>query len=177
MHRRVRLPAFFAVGWAGLAGLTGCVGDPAAGYSFAPLYPADVRSIAVPIWENRAFYPGAEVELTEAIVKEIQRTTDWAVTPSGIAETSLNGAINDIDLETLSIDRDSGLTQEQIVRYRVDFVWQDNRTGEELLRRVDFDGVGSYVPSIGAGERPELGRSAAVDRLARDVVRELRALW
>ena len=48
----------------------GCAGG-GSGYSFEPVYSSDVRSISVPIWENRTYYARAELDLTEALVKEI----------------------------------------------------------------------------------------------------------
>jgi len=155
---------------------SGCAGG-GAGYSFEPVYASDVRTIAVPVWDNQTYYPRAEVELTEAIVKEIQRTTPWVVTRPEIAETSLEGAITDIRLETLSIDRTSGLVQEQGVRYTVEFTWKDNRTGQELVRRADYDGYAAFVPSLGVGERLEIGQAGAVAELAEDIVAELRTRW
>lgn len=154
----------------------GCAGG-GSGYSFEPVYSSDVRSISVPIWENRTYYARAELDLTEALVKQIQRTTPWVVSRSGVAETTLEGAITDIRLETLSIDRTSGLVQEQGVRYTVEFTWKDNRTGQELVRRADYDGYAAFVPSLGVGERLEIGQAGAVEVLARDIVSELRTRW
>lgn len=171
--------------------LSACAGGPGSGYSFDPIYAEDVRSVAVPIWDNETFYPGAEVELTEAIVKEIQRVTPWAVVRSDTAETSLEGTIRAIQLETLSIDRDAGLVQEQGLRYTVDFAWKDNRTGQYLVRRTDYDGYAAFVPARAdafggapagrgtglGGERIQTGQNDVITRLARDIVAELRTAW
>ena len=57
------------------------------GYSLERAYTSDVRTVAVPVWDNATFSTGLEVQLTEAIVKEIQRTTPWRVTSGASAES------------------------------------------------------------------------------------------
>ncbi|MFM9996291.1 MAG: LPS assembly lipoprotein LptE [Phycisphaerales bacterium] len=154
-----------------------CASDPADGYSFKSTYAEDVRSVAVPIVENRTFTKGLEVRLTEAIIKEIQRSTPWVVTSRDRADAVFAGAITDSRLRAMSIARGTGLVLEQAVELSVDFDLRLARSGRVLVSRRSFDGVASFVPSRGTGERIELGEAAAVQELARDIVAELRSNW
>jgi hypothetical protein len=63
------------------------------------------------------------------------------------------------------------------VQITVDFEWRDNRSGEVLKARRNFSAADSFVPSRPSGERLELGENAAAQRLARDMVNELRGAW
>mgnify|MGYP006299120973 CR=1 FL=1 len=157
--------------------LPACASDPTQGYSFASTYDASVRTIAVPVFANTTCEPGIEAELTEAIVKRIQRDTPWKVTASDTAETVLTGTIPDVELRALSRTSGTGLVQEVTHEITVDFAWRDNRAGQTLAERRNFAGVGAFVPDRLTGERIAVGRREAIDELARDIVAELRADW
>ncbi len=154
-----------------------CASDPSKGYSFRTTRPEGVRTVAVPLWENRTFSKGLEVQLTEAIVKEIQRSTPWVVTGRDNADTVLSGVIVDTRLRAMSIGRVTGLVLEQAVEISVDFDWRSRGTGKVLISRRSFEGLGSFVPAQGTQERLELGQAVTVQELARDIVAELRSNW
>jgi hypothetical protein len=150
------------------------VGD---GYRFGSAYRADIDSVAVPIFENATTEVTLEQTLTEAIIKEIHRSTPWKVLPRGRAQTELSGVITNVDLRKLVTDQTSGLGQELAVTLTVSFQWRDARTGEVLVARRNYRAAEPFVPAVGAQERIELGQRAAIQQLARDIVAELRGSW
>jgi hypothetical protein len=160
----------------GLCVLFGCAGGDLGGYSFSGVYREDVRTIEVPVFENETFAHGLEVELTDAIIKEIHQKTPWRVS-RGSADTRLSGRILASDLRKLTTDSTSGLVQEMAVVTSVSFEWRDLRTDEILVSRRDFRGAETFVPSRGARERLDTGQRASVDQLARQIVAQLRSSW
>lgn len=178
--RRVRGIVVWAVLSAGVGLVGSCASDPGEGYSFETTYDQSVRTISVPIFQNETFHVGVETELTEAIIAELRRTTPWAVTPErpgGGGDTTLSGVVRKVELARLSTSRDSGLVEEQVVSVEVDFDWRDNRTGGLRLSRREFAAGGGFIPARPTGERIDVGRREAIQQLARDIVRELRASW
>ncbi len=175
--REWRLSAMFAAGLCMSAILCSCASDPSQGYSFTAARRADTRTVAVPIFDNRTFSHGLEVQLTEAIVKEIQRSTRWRITSEHGAQTILSGAITSSTLKPLSTSSVTGMVLEQGVELTVDFEWRDHTSGEVLIARKGFSSLQSFVPARGTGERLELGEHAAVQELARRIVNELRSSW
>jgi hypothetical protein len=157
--------------------LSACAGDPTCGYVAASLYPDSVKTIAVPILTSKAFTRNVEFELTDALIKEIESRTPYKVTSQERADTILLGQVRDVKLDQLSKSRLTGLSEEVIVSVTIDFEWKDLRSGKTILRREKFAGHGLFVPSRPSGEPIELGRFAAVQQLARDIVAELRAQW
>lgn len=157
--------------------LGGCATDPNRGYSFASIHDRNIRTIAVPIFENNTYYSGLEVRLTEAIIKEIQRSTPWRVVRSSNAATTLSGHLTNVDVFQLSRQRETGLVQEEAVKLTVDFDWMDNRSGETLVSRRQFTALASFVPHRGVGEPIERGQDAAINALARDIVASLQSDW
>lgn len=156
----------------------GCAADPREGYSTQSVYTSDIRTVAVPMFENATFTPGIEAQVTEAVIKEMQARTPWRVTDASRADAVLTGVVRAADLSRLSADPRTGLMQELAVRVSVDFDLRDNRTGAVVVSRRGFTAVDTFVPARGTGERLEVGQASAVERLARDVVAQLRgANW
>ena len=156
-----------------LALLSGCAG----GYRFGAAYSDDMRTIAAPMFDNVTFSHGMEAMLTEALLKELNRSTPWEVAPEATADTTLSGVITEVRLHKLNTSPTSGLVTELAVDLSVDFEWRDNRTGQTLLARRNFRGIGRFAPGRGVGEPIEVGEQAAVDRVARAIVAELRSDW
>lgn len=159
------------------AGLGACSADPHKGYSFGTGFPADVKSVSVPIFKNTSTTPGLETVVTEAVIKEMQRSTGLKVTAQEGADTVLRGAITDVQMRRLSVRSGTGLIQELAYQITVDFDWKDERSGAMLTSRRKFTATDTFVPATGVGERIETGQQAAAARLARDLVGELRAGW
>lgn len=157
--------------------LGGCAADPTEGYSFQTGFARDVRTVQVPIFRNDSFDVGVETELTEAIVKEIRRNTGWTIDTAATADTTLAGTITGSQLRKLSVDRETGLVQELGVQISVDFELVDNRTGRTLVARRGFTAQDTFIAQCGVNERYETGRSGAIQRLAKDIVAELRTAW
>lgn len=153
------------------------VGQVGCGYSSKELFPTEVRTVAVPIFENRTFYRGVEFELAEAMVKQIESRTPYKVVAPGTAQTILEGTITHIDQEQLSRRRPGGLPQELELTVTVDFVWKDLGKGGVLKDRRGFQAVGRYIPTAGIGEPFETAQHDAVERLARDIVSTMRTDW
>ncbi len=160
-----------------LALLAGCSSDPSKGYSFASTYPAGVQTVVVPVFENVTFYPGLEVQLTEAVMKELQARSGLKVVRASSADSRLSGTITDAQLRRLTLDKTTGLVQEQAFQVTVDFEWRDVRSGRVIMSRRNFAAADTFVPARPTGERIEVGEAGAVQRLARDIVAEMRSAW
>ena len=170
-----RIPRALAL--VGLAALcAGCASDQSRGYAVGGGFPEGVRTIAVPIWENRTRDPEMGARVTEAIIKEVNRSTPWRVVSAGAA-TTLTGVITRADLRKLGQDSVTGLVQELAYDVSVDFTWENNRTRKPILKRTSFRAQGQFIPTRGVGEPIEVGQLGAIDALARAVVAELRSDW
>ncbi len=165
---------------AALLAIVSCIVLPPgckSGYSFSSAYRDDVKTVAVPVFQNSTYSHGLEITLTDAVIQEIHRVTPWRVAPADSAETQLRGAITGSELRRLSRQDDSGLAQEMAVELIVSFEWKEVTTGEVLVARRNFRASDTFVPSPGAQERLGLGEQSAVERMARDIVAELRSSW
>lgn len=162
-----------------IAAFSGCSSNPNEGYTIGTgaSFSRDIRTVYVPMFQNPTYSKGLEFELTDAVVKEIQRSTPWKVTSSGGADTVLEGTITDVELRKLATQRDSGVVQEQAVTMTVAFAFKDTRTGKTIVGREKFSASESFIPANPVRERIESGENATIQRLARDIVSELRSSW
>ena len=100
------------------------------------LYDSNIRTVYVPVFANRALqttpYRGFEVDLTQAVIREIGRTTSFrVVSDPERADTELIGVIVGIQKQVLN------RTQQNMVRdgdliVTVDVLWRDLRDGTIL---------------------------------------------
>jgi len=157
--------------------VAGCASSPTEGYASTTTYSEDVTTVSIPIFRNQTFSRDIEFELTDAVIKEIQRRTPYRIVPEGRADTVLEGVIRSVELGQLSRSRSTGLTEEAILSVTIDFEWKDLRTGHTLLSREEFSGQAVFMPSGPSREPIELGEFAAVELLARDIVSEMRSEW
>lgn len=143
----------------------------------ASIYPSDVSTVAIEMIENRTFDRDVEFELTDALIKEIEARTPYKVTSVSGADTILTGRIRTIERDQLSKSRLTGLSEEVTVSVTIDLNWRDLRTGESLLKLDSFTASSLFVPSNPTAEPIELAEFGVVQRLARDIVSEMRTNW
>jgi hypothetical protein len=143
-------------------------------YKWSSLYRDDVRTVAVPIFQNRSFRRGVEVNLTKAIVNQLEATTPYKVAPREHADSILEGEILDVHLRTMTTGVGS-LPQEQLYIVRLNFTWKDLRTGKILTERRRFEQSSTYFPTLGEGEF--VASQQNVEKLATAIVQELQADW
>lgn len=150
--------------------LTGC------GYTTTELYPTQYTTVSVPNLENRSSERSVEFEVHEALVKEIEHRTPYkVVTGSGLADTQLIGTVTHVDRRLVSRGNSAGLPQEIEIRITIDFEWRDLRTGEAIRGYRGFSAEGQFIPDRTVGEFAEDGRRLAAQRLAQDMVSQMRS--
>lgn len=157
--------------------LPACSTDPSKGYSLNPTFSTEIQSVTVPMFGNTTYQHGLENELTSALITEIRKQTPWRVEGGPGAQTTLSGTIVGHDTRRLSVGRNTGIVEDMAVIVTIEFQLKDNRTGKVLVSRKNFTAAESFVPASKVGERLELGQQAAIQRLARDAVNELRSKW
>ncbi len=173
-----------------------------AGYTTRPQYRCDVRTVRVPIFKNLTYRDetrqGLEMDLTRALVREIQQKTRMRVVgPDCDADSELTGTV--VFLNKYAINRNQlNEVREGMTNLRVDVVWKDLRSGEYLTQparrgdapRPPADGEpvpppkpvpfsvfseAHFVPEL--GESPATAYKRNVDRLAVQIVSLMEAPW
>lgn len=150
---------------------TGC------SYTQKELYPADYRSVSVPIMRNLTFYRGVEFDVTEALIKEIELRTPYKVIAQGSADTELVGTIRSINQTQVSQRSTGAVPQEMEMSVLIDWQWKDLRSGKPIRDRQGFQAVARYVPTRPVSEDITTGRHGVAQAAATAIVSQMRADW
>lgn len=155
------------------AGLGGC---GISGYTNDSLFPSNVSTICVKMFDNRTFRRGVEYELTDAIAKRIEAETPYKiVSDQDLADTVLEGQIISIGEHALSTDRELGGVLEKEVEVQAVVQWKNLKTGELLIDHKTVAASASY--SDYQLQDFKYGSTVAANNLARKIVELMERSW
>jgi hypothetical protein len=201
------------IGWCALAllPLVGGCQSPTGhlnllGYTSKPNYDEKVHTVYVPMFENHtvgAFRRGIEVDLTRAVVREIETRTPYKVVHDrSRADTELCGTITTYQKNLVNRNQLNEVREaETILKAKV--VWKDLRTGEVLSQArpgprgpiappfdpdnppppilpakpeaVEVTSVGRMLPEVGESNATALKMN--IDRMAVQIVGLMEKPW
>jgi hypothetical protein len=175
------------------------------GYTTKPNYRCDICSVRVPAFKSQIYFDetrqGLEMDLTRAVVRQIELKTPWKVKED--ADTELTGTIISLTKSILNRNQQN-LPRETETNLAVQVKWVDLRTGENLTKPArGRDALpmpalpGTLPPPPGAAPPPldtvavfslgqlipEIGQSNAtaykqnVDRMAVQIVSMMEEPW
>ncbi len=159
-----------------IASLSGC------GYTVGNDFRTDIKSVAVPIFENTTNRRGIEFQLTEYVQKEITKRAQYRLAKGLEADTKLTGKIvafrKDVLGETAQDD-----PRELQISLMVQVKWEDIRTGN-ILAQEELPLSPDAIPMTAQAEfAPELGQSLAtaldqaMQGMARKIVNLMETPW
>ncbi len=145
------------------------------GYSTKPAYNASVKTVSVPIFENKTFRREWEFRLTEAICKNIEYRTPYKIAPKGKADTVLTGTLTEVSENVLTRRFGTSVPRETQLVMIVNFTWKDARNNRILVDRKDFNRTSTELPQL--GERVADAEQIAIERLAAAIVDQMQTDW
>ena len=155
-------------------GLCGCAGM--SGYSNESLYPEEVDSVYVQMFDNQSFRRGVEYELTDALAKRIEAETPYKIISSrDRADSVMTGQIVSIGESVLSIERETGRALEKEVELRAVVNWKDLKTGKLLIDNRLVSASASF--SEWQRQSFEYASTLAANNLAERIVELMEKEW
>ncbi|MGD1041571.1 MAG: LPS assembly lipoprotein LptE [Sedimentisphaerales bacterium] len=147
-----------------------------AGYSNTSLYPKDVATVYVEMFDNQSFRRGIEFELTDALAKRIEAQTPYKiVTNRDKADTVISGQIVQAKESVLTTERQIGRALEKNIELRAVVSWKNLRTGEFLIDNKTVSASASY--SEWQSQSFAYGSTLAANSLAERIVELMRSGW
>ena len=154
--------------------LTGCSGM--FGYSDESLFPTDVKSVRLEMFDNQTFRRGTEYVLSDALAKRIEADTPYKiVTSADRADTVISGHITAIRQGGISIERELGNILETEVEIHALVNWKNLKTGELLIKRERVKAAASYTPR--QNQDFKYGSALAANKLAEKIVELMETKW
>jgi len=158
------------------AGLGGCGKGGFEGYTNDWLYPSQVDTVYVEMFDSRSYRRGHEYVLTDAICKRIEVETPYKiVSDRDFADSVLSGQIEGIGSGVLAMDRETGRPLEQEVQLRVTVNWKDLETGELLIDNEIVTASSTFSPQL--GQDFDYSAAVAANRAAQRVVELMEETW
>jgi len=155
-------------------GLCGC--EQLSGYSNESLFPEDISSVCVEMFENQSFWRDVEYELTDALAKRIEAQSPYKIISStDRADTVISGQIVSIDEAALSTERQTGRALEKQVELTAVVNWKNLKTGQLLIENQSVSASASYSQWQNQGFR--YGASLVANKLAVKIVELMEKKW
>jgi hypothetical protein len=146
------------------------------GYSNKPLYPQNIKSVYVEMFDNATFTRDIEYDLTDAIAKRIEAETPYKiVSDRSRADTVLSGKITGIGSSPLTIERETGRALENQAEVTAQFNWKNLKTGEYLLENSTAAATASYSEFQQQGF--DYASKTAANKLAERIVEQMQTKW
>ena len=157
-----------------VSALTGC--SAIKGYSNETLFPQDVSSVCLQMFDNRTFRRGVEYELSDALAKRIEADTPYKiVSSSDRADTIISGQITSIREIALSTEREMGTVLEKELEIRAVVNWKNMKTGELLMDSRSVRASSTYTAY--QMQDFKYASSLAANNLARKIVELMESKW
>lgn len=179
LSRRRLLCVALAAGLALWGAVVGC-----AGYQIGNrgLFPPDIQTVHVPMFESDSLRRHLGERLTEAVCKEIERRTPYKLANNDNADSVLTGRIVG-DRKNVLVNTLTGDPRELQVGLQVQVTWVDRRGS--LLRDELTIPLPPEVTDISASANlvPEVGQSVAtaqqesIRRIAQQIVNLMETPW
>lgn len=152
----------------------GCSGM--GGYCGESLFPDEVQTVYVEMFDNRSFRRGVEYELTDALAKHIEATTPYKIISNkDKADTVLSGQILSIGELVLVSERETGRALEKEVLLSSVVSWKNLKTGELLLDNTQVSATSTYSQWQNQGF--SYASTLAANKLAKRIVEQMEKEW
>jgi len=156
-------------------GLCGC-GDGLSGYSSQWLYPEDVSTVYVEMFDSKSFRRGFEYDLTDAIAKRIEAETPYkVVSDRSRADSVIDGYISGVGAAALSGERETGRALEKDLEIAAVVSWKNLKNGDFLIENEAVKASASYTEWLNQGE--SYAAALASNRLAERIVELMEKKW
>jgi hypothetical protein len=168
------MPVCFSIVMLTTLSISGC--NELTGYSNEPLFPKDVDTVYLEMFDNQTFRRGTEYELSDALAKRIEVDTPYKIVSSrDRADTIMSGQITSIGETALSTERETGLVLEKEVRLTALINWKNLKTGELLIDNFSLSATASY--SEYQQQDIKYASNLAANNLARKIVELMEVKW
>lgn len=155
--------------------VSGC-GKSRGGYSNEWLYPTNVETVYVEMFENETFRRGLEYELTDAVAKRIEAETPYKiVSDRNLADSVISGKITAANEKVLSMERQTGRPLEEQATVAAMVNWKNLKTGQLLVENTKVTEAMSFSAWLNQGY--DYGSTVAVNRLAERIVEKMQVKW
>jgi hypothetical protein len=154
----------------------GCLLPAGCDYSDEWLYPEQVSSVYVEMFDSASFRRGHEYVLTDALAKRIEAETPYKIISNrNRADTVLSGYITAVGETILADEYHTGEPLEKQFEITAVVSWKNLKTGELLIDSEKASAAASF--STFQDQDTEYASRLAANRLAERIVEMMQKSW
>lgn len=156
--------------------LLGACGCSITDYTNESLFPQDVESVCLDMFDNETFRRDIEYELSDALAKRIEADTPYKIISSkDRADTVISGRIVTSTEHALSYERETGRILEKELELKAVVNWKNLKTGELLIDNKSVSASASY--SKFQSQDFKYASTLAANKLAEKIVELMEQPW
>lgn len=144
-------------------------------YSFSPGSASHIKTIAIPLFEDRTAEFGIREQMTEALVQEFTRDNTLRIVERDAADSILEGVIVSVTDRAGPYDKQE-MVQELKVYITVDVRYFDVKKNQEVWKDR-LTQWGAYDPNAGGTAARQEGVSEAIRKLVTEILNRTVAGW
>ncbi len=146
------------------------------GYSNETLFPDDIGSVRIEMFDNRSFRRGVEYVLTDALAKRIEVETPYKIVSSrDRADSIISGQLVAVGESILTLERDVARPLEKEVTVTAVVNWKNLNTGRIMINSETVTASASY--SEFQNQDFTYASNLAVNKLAQKIVERMENKW
>ena len=161
---------------AGMAALGCCTGCKLTGYSLRAPFDTNIKTVYVPTFQSVTFRRDINMQLTELVIKEIERRTPFKVVgkPDG-ADSVLSGTINYSE-KNVVVENPNNLPRQLTATLIVAVTWTDNIAEEKKAPNPALVAqTFNFYPEIGEPVEAAFYRNS--EKMATEIVNMMEQTW
>jgi len=146
------------------------------GYTDKSLYPEDVKSVYVEMFDNRTFRRGIEYTVSDALAKRIESDTPYRiVSDRDRTDSVMGGQLVVITESILTLERETGRALEKEVILTATVNWKNLRTGRMMINNQSVTAAASFSDFL--NQDFTYASSLAANKLAEKIVEVMQSNW
>ncbi len=160
----------------GLISILGVSGCRATGYSIRAPYDPNVKTVYVPTFQSVTFRRDINFQLTELVIKEIERRTPYKVVGKpDDADTTLSGTINYAE-KNVVVENPNNLPRQLTATIVIAVTWTDNKAVEKKdTNPAVVANTFNFYPEIGEPVEAAFYRDS--EKMATQIVNMMEQTW
>jgi hypothetical protein len=142
-------------------------------YTFSPSALGGIKSVAIPLFDNRTTESGLRESLTDRLSQAFVDDNTLRVVPEATADAVLRGAVVSYRREAYSYS-EAEVVSEYIVHVGVDVAFAEKKSGKVIWEEKGMSNWGTYDS---ATETEDDGKERAVGKLVEDILNKTVKGW
>lgn len=142
-------------------------------YTFSPSALGDIRSLAIPLFENQTPESGLREDLTDRLSQAFVDDNTLRVVPEGRADAIIRGSVVSYSREAYTYS-EAEVVSEYIVRIGINVEFVEKKSGEIIWEERNMSNWGTY-DSATQGE--DDGKEMAIGKLVEDILNKTVKGW